>query len=152
MNSGKATTSGDAAQLVDQPITDTDPSDPASYMRELRARILNEDPLARQALERIVRFSMIESLVAEAKRSDILQEYQFASSLPLVGRFVSGVRSAINSLATKWVVQSLIRQQNKFNAATARALGESVELNRWLLERVETLEARVAKLEREQYN
>jgi hypothetical protein len=125
--------------------------DPAARMRSLHQRILAGDNEAVRELERVTHLAALESHVADAKRNGELREYRFSSSFPILGWIIRALRTAVNNLATKWVVRALMAQQNKFNAATSGALEDSLELNRWLLTRIEVLEARVAELEGEQH-
>ena len=120
----------------------------ARYIHELHARVLQNDPAAKAELNDIATLASAESFADQAKRFGTLTEYQFHSSLPVVGKLVSTLRSAVNSLATRWVVQALIQQQSRFNHATAQALAEMVILNRRLQSRLDALETRVADLDR----
>ena len=61
-----------------------------------------------------------------------VREQPFRSDKPLIGPLIVRVRSLWNSVATKWYVRPLIRQQNTIN----RRL---VEINRQLREEVEQL-------------
>ena len=45
-----------------------------------------------------------------------LEERPFSSSVPLFGPLIVWIRRAWNSVAAKWVIRPLIRQQNEFNA------------------------------------
>ncbi|MFN8474677.1 MAG: glycosyltransferase family 2 protein [Anaerolineae bacterium] len=51
-----------------------------------------------------------------------LRPQPFESHAPVVGPLIVWVRTLWNSVATKWYVQPLVDQQNRFNAATAEAL------------------------------
>jgi len=61
-----------------------------------------------------------------------VREQPFRSDKPFIGPLIVRVRSLWNSVATKWYVRPLIRQQNAIN----RRL---VEINRQLREEVERL-------------
>ncbi|MCS7060865.1 MAG: hypothetical protein RMN25_06820 [Anaerolineae bacterium] len=126
-------------------------SPPSAYLQALQARLLRGDPTATHAIEQIALFSNLEELVEEAGRAGALHEHRFASALPLIGPVVAAVRSALYTLTARWPLWVVIAQQNQFNRTVARALAESLALNRRLLQRIDQLEARVAQLERERH-
>ena len=45
-----------------------------------------------------------------------LEERPFSSSVPFFGPIIVRIRSAWNSVAAKWVIRSVMGQQNEFNA------------------------------------
>jgi hypothetical protein len=49
-------------------------------------------------------------------------ELPFRSSVPILGPLIVWVRSAWNSVATKWYVRPMLQQQNEFNVAVADRL------------------------------
>jgi glycosyltransferase involved in cell wall biosynthesis len=132
-------------------LSSSPPVSPSSMMRALRDRVLENDPTARQELGYIAHLATLQALVTDVERASNLREFEFTSSQPILGPFLSKVRSAVNEIATKWVVRALIQQQNQFNAVSVHALHEVVALNQWLLTRVLELEDRVAELEREKH-
>lgn len=62
-----------------------------------------------------------------------LQPQPFFSGIPLFGRVIVWVRSAWNSVSTRWYIEPLIRQQNEFNQGTVyefQALRNDLEMLR----------------------
>ncbi|PJF47576.1 MAG: hypothetical protein D6709_09190 [Chloroflexi bacterium] len=118
------------------------------YLQKLQARLLAGDPAARRELERLALLSNLQALAEEATQAGALREHRFAPSLPLIGRAVAALRTALFAITARWPLRVLIAQQTQVNQATARALTESLKLNEYLLARIEALEARVTELER----
>lgn len=53
----------------------------------------------------------------EMRQRARLQEYEFTSAAPVAGRSIAWLRTAWNSVATKWQVRPLMEQQSAFNQA-----------------------------------
>jgi hypothetical protein len=51
-----------------------------------------------------------------------VEEQPFTSSVPIVGPVISAFRNLWSSVATKWYVRPMLRQQVQFNGAVVRAL------------------------------
>jgi hypothetical protein len=51
-----------------------------------------------------------------------LREQPFTSNLPLFGPLVVWLRTAWNNVAAKWVLRSLMQQQNEFNNLVVRQI------------------------------
>jgi hypothetical protein len=49
-----------------------------------------------------------------------IQERPFTSPTPLIGPLLAWLRTAWNSVSTKWYVRALIQQQNQFNRLTVQ--------------------------------
>ncbi|RMF28539.1 MAG: hypothetical protein D6759_15600 [Chloroflexi bacterium] len=71
-----------------------------------------------------------------------VREQPFRSDKPFIGPLIVRVRSLWNSVATKWYVRPLIRQQNAIN----RRL---VEINRQLREELQVAQEIIVALDRE---
>jgi hypothetical protein len=69
-----------------------------------------------------------------------IQEQPFASDKPYVGRFIVFLREKWNSVAAKWYVRPLLRQQNLYNQAVTQTIQEFIEMQ---TERLDELEQRV---------
>ncbi len=75
-----------------------------------------------------------------------LRPQPFVSHAPIVGPLIVWLRTAWNSVATKWYVQPLVEQQNRFNAAVAEELRRIAdEQNR----RQRLIESQAALLDRQ---
>ena len=65
-----------------------------------------------------------------------IREQPFVSDKPIYGRFIVFVREMWNSVAAKWYVRPMLRQQNLYNQAVAemisRMLEEQIHLTREL--------------------
>jgi len=133
-----------------QPTADDTAPGPVADLRQIQARLLAGDAGAAQDLERLVYFSNLEASVREVQQLGALREHRFASAWPALGRLIAALRSAVASLAARWLVRAVIEQQTAFNRATVGALDEALAINRHLLARIEQLEQRVAELQREQ--
>jgi len=53
--------------------------------------------------------------LAELRQRATLEEYQFVSAAPGVGRLLARLRAAWNGVATKWQVRPMLEQQSAFN-------------------------------------
>jgi GT2 family glycosyltransferase len=51
-----------------------------------------------------------------------IEERPFVSRLPMIGPLIAGLRSAWNSIATRWYVQGMVQQQVEFNAGVVHAV------------------------------
>ena len=78
-----------------------------------------------------------------------LRPQPFVSHAPIVGPLIVWLRTAWNSVSTRWYIQPLVEQQNRFNAATAeelrRIVGEQTRRQR-LIESQAALLGRQAAL------
>lgn len=63
------------------------------------------------------------ALLAEAEQNSVLEEVAFRSRLPLVAR----LRTAWNSVATRWYVRPSLDQQTRFNLALERSMHKLLE-------------------------
>jgi O-antigen biosynthesis protein len=100
----------------------------------------------------------LNQLVSDLEQRWLVREQPFVSRLPLLGPLVVAVRSACNSISTRWYVQPLLQQQVEFNGAVVRtvsALARAVEAQQALSvagpallgRRLIALEDRLKKLE-----
>ena len=131
------------------PIPDDAPASPAEYLCQLQQRLLAGDPDALRDIDRIAWLSNLEALTGELERAGALREHQFTSAMPGIGRLIAAIRFFLYLWTAGWPMRTLIAQQTHINRDVARALTESLALNRRLLQRLEQLEARVAELEGE---
>ena len=112
--------------------------DVAALMAELRAQI--------QAAPTAAPAGPPPSLESIARRLDVLArqatvfERPFLSQVPVLGQAIAGFRESWNAVSTKWYVRPMLQQQNEFNLAVVRLLGD-------LTRQVAELEARLAALE-----
>ncbi len=53
-----------------------------------------------------------------------LEEQPFTSSVPIFGPFIVWFRNAWNNVAAKWVIRPVIQQQNEFNALLVRQMAD----------------------------
>lgn len=104
--------------------------------------------------------------LAELRDKARLQEYQFTSSVPVIGGLIAWFRNAWNSVATKWYVRPVIDQQTSFNLAIVDRLEKvqrsldatTTDIDTWLIDedreqtrlarRIAELEIRTRSLER----
>ncbi|MFN8474685.1 MAG: hypothetical protein U0822_21015 [Anaerolineae bacterium] len=112
--------------------------DVAALMAELRAEI--------QAARAPSPTTPPPSPDAIARRLDVLErqatvfERPFLSQVPVFGPAIAGFRETWNSVSAKWYVRPMLQQQNEFNLAVVRVLGD-------LTRQVAALEQRLAALE-----
>lgn len=100
--------------------------------------------------------------VAEMTEAWRIKDQPFHSRVPLVGPLIAAFRTAWNSVAAKWYVLALFRQQMNFNLLVSRAVG-ALAAHLWdsdsatallaeqygmLARRVAELEARLARIEK----
>ncbi|MCS6773123.1 MAG: hypothetical protein RMM31_02635 [Anaerolineae bacterium] len=121
----------------------------STYVRQLHDRLLAGDPSAPAEIERLVKLKPLAELTDEVSRHSLLQEFEFASSVPILGKFIARLRSFVHSIASRWALRFVVQQQNRFNRSVARALEASLLLNEHLLARIETLEQRLSLLEQQ---
>jgi hypothetical protein len=101
--------------------------------------------------------------VAEMTEAWRIRDQPFHSRVPLVGPLIAAFRTAWNSVAAKWYVLALFRQQMNFNLLVNRAVG-ALAAHLWdsdsatallaeqygvLARRVAELEARLARIEKQ---
>jgi hypothetical protein len=82
------------------------------------------------------KWDTLQGHVSEVMKGWRVRERPFASSVPLFGPLVVGLRERINNLSTRWYVQPILQQQVEYNASVARALRE-------MSRQIEELQARV---------
>jgi hypothetical protein len=87
------------------------------------------------------------SSLAELLACACLDEPDFTSRTPVVGRLIVAVRRAWNWMSTKWYVRPLVDQQGAINVQTARLLSELVHWHEEHGRRLHELEARLVRLE-----
>ncbi|MBN1487932.1 MAG: hypothetical protein JW981_09845 [Anaerolineae bacterium] len=87
-----------------------------------------------------------------------LDEPQFTSTVPVVGKLIVAIRSLWNRVSTKWYVLPMLWQQSDVNTRTATVLSSMAQWQEIqaqhtaaLQHKVAKLEARLAKLESEEY-
>jgi hypothetical protein len=83
-------------------------------------------------------------LLDELEARQTLLERPFTSKLPVIGRLIVAVRTAWNSVATKWYVRPMAHQQSTLNAEMVgylRILQDEVDHMARHSERIERLEA-----------
>jgi GT2 family glycosyltransferase len=119
------------------------------------------------ALQRPRSFHEVDSMVAASTvcqncfDQDLLElweinEPEFVSKVPILGRWIVRFRELWNSVSTKWYVRPMIIQQVKFNGAVVRAL-DRLQAHFWdddallclLAERCGKMAARISELERQ---
>ncbi|MGC8782654.1 MAG: hypothetical protein ACP5UQ_17470, partial [Anaerolineae bacterium] len=61
------------------------------------------------------------------RAKSVLQETVFRSRLPVIGPLIAWLRTAWNSVSTKWYVRPLIAQQSEFNALVVGQLRNIAE-------------------------
>lgn len=76
----------------------------------------------------------------------VLQEFEFTSSVPLVGRLIAGLRSLWYGVAARWAVQDLRGQQTAINRAYQRRIEEQEALNSHAVRGLAALSKEVAHL------
>ncbi len=86
----------------------------------------------------------ISDLDAQAR----IEEQPFTSDVPVLGRLITFIRKTWNSVATKWYVRPMLRQQNAFNQAVVLTIREVLQtqhdLDEYWYERFTALERRIA--------
>ncbi|MGC9336132.1 MAG: hypothetical protein ACP5JJ_18465 [Anaerolineae bacterium] len=88
-------------------------------------------------------YSSLAELLARAR----LDEPDFTSRRPVVGRLIVAVRRAWNWMSTKWYVRPLLDQQGAINVQTAQLLSDLVYWHEAHGQRLHELEARLVRLE-----
>jgi O-antigen biosynthesis protein len=61
-----------------------------------------------------------------------VSERPFTSQVPIAGRLIAALRTAWNSVATKWYVRPIVQQQNEFNFLVVQALQNRADALRHL--------------------
>ncbi|HVC32630.1 MAG TPA: methyltransferase domain-containing protein [Chloroflexota bacterium] len=74
-----------------------------------------------------------------------LQEWQFHSSVPIVGSLLSAIRRRVYAIASKWALRAAMQQQSEFN----NQLLDRLEEMRVLEQQMDRLRDHVANLERQ---
>ena len=75
-----------------------------------------------------------------------IQEEPFQSQVPVVGRFITGLREQWNRVATKWYMRPILAQQNHFNQSIISKLAETTNLHNWQTQRSVERERRLAEV------
>jgi hypothetical protein len=119
-----------------------------SALRRLHQRAWEEDWIKTEELVNAISRSL--SLGVDASSYDFsLEEFEFRSSIPILGPWVAKLRSAWYSIASRWAVRHLASQQTEINR-----LQKGIELQQQayiqsLQKRVEVLSKQTAMLAEE---
>lgn len=62
--------------------------------------------------------------LAELRQRWLVEERPFVSTVPLMGRLIARLRTAVNDLGPRWYGQQLLAQQVEFNASVYRGMAE----------------------------
>lgn len=87
--------------------------------------------------------------LAELAAREYVQEPIAVSPRPVFGRWIVLARKVIYHVVLKWFTRPVMEQQNAFNTTVSRLMQDQVQSHEALVQRVRELEARLAKLERE---
>lgn len=87
--------------------------------------------------------------LAELTAREYVQEPIAVSPRPVFGRWIVLARKVIYHVVLKWFTRPVMEQQNAFNTTVSRLMQDQVQSHEALVQRVRELEARLAKLERE---
>jgi hypothetical protein len=87
--------------------------------------------------------------LAELTAREYVQEPIAVSPRPVFGRWIVLARKVIYHVVLKWFTRPVMEQQNAFNTTVSRLVQDQVQSHEALVQRVRELEARLAKLERE---
>jgi Predicted glycosyltransferases len=68
-----------------------------------------------------------------------LQEFQFRSSFPIIGPFISYLRRLFFSISSKWAIRYLIQQQEAINRQQEAINRQQEAINRFLIESIKLL-------------
>ena len=93
--------------------------DAAAEMSQIRDSIRSEALLGRPAMS-----GALDDRVTQARSAWNVQPLSFQSSVPVIGSFIAALRTAWNSVATKWQIRHVLDQQNRFNLIVYRSLGD----------------------------
>ncbi len=88
--------------------------------------------------------------LAELTAREYVQEPIAVSPRPVFGRWIVLARKVIYHVVLKWFTRPVMEQQNAFNATVSRLMQDHVQSHEALVQRVRELEARLAKLERQE--
>lgn len=87
--------------------------------------------------------------LAELTAREYVQEPIAVSPRPVFGRWIVLARKVIYHVILKWFTRPVMEQQNAFNTTVSRLMQDQVQSHEALVQRVRELEARLAKLERQ---
>jgi hypothetical protein len=127
-----------------------------SALRRLHQRAWEEDWIKTEELVNAISRSL--SLGVDASSYDFsLEEFEFRSSIPILGPWVAKLRSAWYSIASRWAVRHLASQQteiNRLQQTEINRLQKGIELQQQayiqsLQKRVEVLSKQTAMLAEE---
>ena len=153
-------TSDSHQELADATTTRDAALDVAAEMYRIRSEVRRQHPPVPRA-----DWAQIEHQLRQVNTLRSVREMPFESSTPVVGPLLAALRSAWNSISTKWHVRRILMQQNAYNSAVANLLvslhqavqdlhQKQADLNADLAEQMQnqqaqrrTLEARVRVLE-----
>ena len=87
--------------------------------------------------------------LAELTAREYVQEPIAVSPRPVFGRWIVLARKVIYHVVLKWFTRPVMEQQNAFNTTVSRLVQDQVQSHEALVQRVRELEARLAKLEKQ---
>lgn len=87
--------------------------------------------------------------LAELAAREYVQEPIAVSPRPVFGRWIVLARKVIYHVVLKWFTRPVMEQQNAFNTTVSRLMQDQVQSHEALVQRVRELEARLAKLEKQ---
>ncbi|MES1240342.1 MAG: hypothetical protein ABUT39_01865 [Acidobacteriota bacterium] len=87
--------------------------------------------------------------LAELTAREYIQEPIAVSPRPVFGRWIVLARKVIYHVVLKWFTRPVMEQQNAFNTTVSRLVQDQMQSHEALAQRVRELEARLARLERE---
>lgn len=87
--------------------------------------------------------------LAELTAREYVQEPIAVSPRPVFGRWIVLARKVIYHVVLKWFTRPVMEQQNAFNTTVSRLMQDQVQSHEALVQRVRELEARLAKLEKQ---
>ena len=88
-----------------------------------------------------------EQLIASLQESTHVTEFEFPSTIPIIGRLVRAIRVTWNNVSTRWYVKDFARQQVEFQRKLIHLLQmgqqESVLENARLKQQIDLLQLRL---------
>lgn len=87
--------------------------------------------------------------LAELTAREYVQEPIAVSPRPVFGRWIVLARKVIYHVVLKWFTRPVMEQQNAFNTTVSRLMQDQVQSHEALVQRVRELEARLARLEKQ---
>lgn len=110
-------TSDSHQELADATTTRDAALDVAAEMYRIRSEVRRQHPPVPKA-----DWAQIQHQLRQVNTLRNVREMPFESSTPVVGPLLAALRSAWNSISTKWHVRRILMQQNAYNSAVANLL------------------------------